>query len=378
MSRLVVELLCFVVYFSVFAIAIASDSLAPYAIKAAIDEYFSKNVHEIEIINFGARIGHAQQRIDKFLSLGNHSMPMKVSRNTRKQPNRDWYILNASSILFFDSLKNYNQMKNDIAFQLGYIKYHPHLVYVPDASIQDLQFHPEYPHWKQKMGFLFNETLHSVDLATVFYHSMAKNCSVEVIKVINSFGRQEMKWKNSDFFVEKHKNFNKCYMFFGQDAKHNGAFWKIYQLFAYALNFRIVLYNEDSAESDFFTFYFGFFSNEFLKTTRFMNTYMIEMEQRKIYIPPGELYGDYEKMFLPFYTSAWVAIVLLVLFVVFAILAIKLKPPAIQRMIFGSNNRSPLMNFISILINGSQNTRLIENAPRICLAVFLFWSLIIR
>jgi hypothetical protein len=375
MARLAVKLLCFVVYFSVFTNTRASLFISPYAIKAVIDVYFSKNVHEIEIINFGAKIGFAQDRIEDVLNLENNSMAMKITRNTRKQPNSGGdYILNTSSILMFDSLDNYNQIKNKIVFQHGHASSHPHLVYVPNAKAIDLQIYHRNCFSVDKVIFLYSESRDSIYLARIY--TLPENCSIHKIQSINSFERKDMKWKSSDFVVEKYTNFNNASITFGNQSTSRAFSWA-YRLIAEALNFSIVSLREEGVYVDSFSFYFGFFSNEFLKTAN-MSTYMVEIEQRKIYIPPGELYGDYEKMFLPFDTSAWVAIVLLILFTVFAIVAIKLKPPAIQQIVFGSNNRSPLMNFISILINGSQNTRLIENAPRICLAVFLFWSLIIR
>jgi hypothetical protein len=99
---------------------------------------------------------------------------------------------------------------------------------------------------------------------------------------------------------------------------------------------------------------------------------------QKIFIPPGELYGDYEKMLLPFDLSTWIAISLSFFVSFFAILAIKWLSPNNQELYFGMNNRSPLMNFVSIMINGSQTNNLIENVPRIFLMTFMFWSLIFR
>jgi hypothetical protein len=83
-------------------------------------------------------------------------------------------------------------------------------------------------------------------------------------------------------------------------------------------------------------------------------------------------------MFLPFDSSTWIAICFLVLFAFSAILAIKLLPLTIQILMFGRSTRSPLMNFINILINGGQHGTMMESGPRIVFAVFLFWSMIFR
>jgi hypothetical protein len=82
----------------------------------------------------------------------------------------------------------------------------------------------------------------------------------------------------------------------------------------------------------------------------------------KIYIPPVELYSEYEKMLLPFDTPTWIAIALTIVISILAILAIKLMPRLIQNAIFGDNSR--FMNFIDIVLNGSQTSDITGNASR--------------
>jgi hypothetical protein len=108
------------------------------------------------------------------------------------------------------------------------------------------------------------------------------------------------------------------------------------------------------------------------------SSYVLNIESRKILIPPGEVYGDFEKMFLPFDDPTWIAIAVTVTVAILSILVVKLTPLKIQEVVFGRNNRSPLMNLISILINGGQDGTMAESAPRICLMMAVFWSLIFR
>jgi hypothetical protein len=160
-----------------------------------------------------------------------------------------------------------------------------------------------------------------------------------------------------------------------QFAKANREFYPwLYEEFSKALNFKIFETNKVDV-NEITTFIFGFYFKFYSPQT---NTHIVHIEQRKLFIPPGELYGDYEKMFLPFDSLTWTAIGVLVLFVTSAILAMKLMPLSFQNLMFGRNTRSPLLNFISILINGSQDGTMIENAPRIVFATFLFWSMIFR
>jgi hypothetical protein len=144
---------------------------------------------------------------------------------------------------------------------------------------------------------------------------------------------------------------------------------------AEALNFSMKIYvkRDDSFE----TMNFNFKGVSFSYGGR-LNMFVMHIESRKILVPPGELYSDYEKMILPFETITWIAICLTISISVATIFVLKLRPKELQRVIFGSNNSSPLMNFVSIVLNGSQHTSLIETVPRMCLAVFLMWSLIFR
>jgi hypothetical protein len=146
-------------------------------------------------------------------------------------------------------------------------------------------------------------------------------------------------------------------------------------IFEYAFNFVVKKQKHQVSVANTVTAYMEFFSpQDILKDS----VYLVDIQPRKIYIPPGELYGDFEKMLLPFDTPTWIAIISLILVTIVAILIIKLKSPKLQEVIFGTNNRSPLMNFISIVLNGGQPNTMVENAPRILLMTFIFWTLIFR
>jgi hypothetical protein len=93
---------------------------------------------------------------------------------------------------------------------------------------------------------------------------------------------------------------------------------------------------------------------------------------------PGEIYGDYEKMLLPFDGFTWTGIILVILAGLVVIFIINCFKPSNQELIFGRNNRSPLMNFISIILNGGQANSVVETVPRMLLVLFIFWSLIFR
>jgi hypothetical protein len=340
------------------------ESFAPHAIKAVIDEYFAQNVFEIEVVIFGKDHGQAEKIIEKLLRLEISTIPMKISKTTGEH-SADKLKLDKPSILLFDSPENFRKNKHRIVFQHGQVVFHPHLVYIPNATMDDIQVVANRNYTIDKTIFLVNETRDSIELATSFMFT-PDACHRNQFKVINRFTRHRKQWENSNFFLEKYKNFYGCPLDFGLNNKTT---------FEKELNYTVKLSGKEVFVNDTMTYsVIKILTHKSLVA----GSFIVEMNPRKIYIPPGELYGDYEKMLLPFDRFTWIAIAMTTLVSILTILAIKLKPPEIQNVVFGEGNRSPLMNFISILINGPQHGNLRQNAPRIWLLTFLFWSMIFR
>jgi hypothetical protein len=361
MKRVAVLLLFILVYSTSSAIARAPVPLAPLAIKAVIDDYFATNVHEVEIISFGLDDGKAEETIERLLRLGIQSIPMRFTTNSGDNLQSDEYVLKKPSILLFDSPENFNRIQPRIVFQRG-LTSHPHLVYVPNATVKDIQVVSDKNHTIHKSNFLVNEMRGSIELATAFMFT-PDACHTNQFKVINRFTRKN-KWENSKFFVEKYNNFYGCTVEVESESK----------LLADALNFTQKV--GQSFEATELSFKIELPIKTILMLT--YNTFVVHVEPMRIFIPPGELYGDYEKMFLPFDTPTWIAIAVTIFVSSLAIPIIKWIFPINQEIYFGRNNRSPLMEFISIIINGSQHKRVAGNAPRIFLLSFIFWSLIFR
>jgi hypothetical protein len=359
MKRLAVQLLFILIYSTSSVITRAPEPLALFGIKVVIDKYFAENVHEVEIISFGIKNGKAERTIEKILRLSIQSIPIRVTRNARENLQSDEYKLKNPSILLFDSPENFNQTQQRIVFQSGSTS-HPHLVYVPHATLNDVKVVSDKNHTIHKSIFLVNEMRESIELATAFMFT-PDACYTNQFKVINRFTPKN-KWENSNFFVEKYSNFYGCNV-----AEQNEIFKKI-------LNYTDWQYFKSLPENPiwiaFAPLHYTLFSTH--------DTYVVMFDSQKIYIPPGEVHGDYEKMFLPFDAFTWIAIGMTIFMPVSAILVIKWISPNNQEIYFGRNNRSPLMNFISILLNGSQARTVAGNAPRIFFLTFIFWSLIFR
>jgi hypothetical protein len=340
-------------------------SLSHFAIKGIIDEYYSSNDHQIQVVNFGTRNEAAENTIEKLFKLSSTSISIQLSNHAFSSRIR----LNISSILLFDSPEHFNRLKNTIMWQPNSKTTFRHLVYFPKGEIKDIEtFQSAYIH---AIDFLVDESRNSIKLVTAFLFSPGA-CRKIRINVINRFTRGRMKWENSNFFLEKFKDFHKCNISVGYN-KH--SVHEVYSILANQLNFRLFKSKKKSFLDDQFSFLYSSLVPVLMERA---NVFITDIEIKKMYIPPGELFGVYEKMVLPFDTGAWIAIFLTLLLVFSGIFIIKRFPKEIQAAIFGTNNPSPLMNFISIFLNGGQHSILIKNAPRFFLFIVIFWSLIIR
>jgi hypothetical protein len=226
--------------------------LDPIAIKAVIAGYFAENVYEVEVINFGVENGEGDGKIESLLRLKIQSIPITATRSVRENLLPGEYELQKPSILLFDSPKNFNQTQPQIVFQRG-IESHPHLVYVPNATVNEIQVVSYKNHTIDKSIFI-NVERDTIELATAFLFT-PDACHSNQFKVINRFNRK--------------KRVREL-----QVGTPFETFCKEEITFAPAM-----------------------LSYEILQT---YNSYIVLVDAQKILIPPGELYGDYEKMFLPF------------------------------------------------------------------------------
>jgi hypothetical protein len=325
------------------------------------------NVNELEILNFGRRNGKATETIDRLMSLGNLSIPVRIPYLSRKQHEEKGFFPESSSIMFFDSPKRFKRIQHWISFYES----EGHLVYIHNASIKDLEVVSYHNETIYRTIFLVNETPHSISLATAFFLT-PEACWKNQFKVINRYTRRQKRWENSDFFVEKFNTFHGCPLYFDDFIPDFDL--PMYAIFGKELNFKFE-YRKNLPDKNEVFFRYGYAGKKLVLSH---SIYTTHIQTSRIYIPPGELYSDYEKMLLPFDTSIWIAIGLMIVTASLTILAIKLKPPEVQEVIFGEKNRSPFMNFISILLNGSQISKMTGNVPKILLMTMIFWSLIFR
>ena len=93
---------------------------------------------------------------------------------------------------------------------------------------------------------------------------------------------------------------------------------------------------------------------------------------------PGELYSNYEKLFLPFDRTTWILLIFTFSVAFGVIFVANRTSKRLQDLIFGQNGRTPSLNVIAIS-SGIGQTRLpTRNFSRFILMLFIIFCLIFR
>lgn len=336
-------------------------SLALNAIKTIIDEYFSANWPEVDVISYGRKSEKSEEIVEQLLKLGNKTKAFKVLNNGREN---FWSSrLNASSILVFDSMKIFKEFKNKIVWQTNNATRHRHIVQIFDAKAEDLAMIQADGFAVDTVSFLSDETEQSIDLITTFMFS-PNACRTNKLLKINRFSRSKMRWENSNFFPEKYKNFHGCNLVLGEQ-NYRGIYqfyfiFHISTLFSKPLNFTFNFKFHEHQPQLFIDpeidlHLHGDFHNHLIYN--YVIGYISEIEMKKFFTPPGELYTPLEKMVLPFDSGAWIAIIVTLLFALVVIQVINRCPLRIQNFVFGSGNRAPTLSFVNIFLCGNQHIK---------------------
>lgn len=95
-------------------------------------------------------------------------------------------------------------------------------------------------------------------------------------------------------------------------------------------------------------------------------------------VPPGREVSALVKLFGPFDITVWLVIGCMMLFIVVVTVALKFLSPKIQDFVFGTNNRTPLLNIVNIVV-GMQMFKLPRrNFARVILTLFVILWLVLR
>jgi hypothetical protein len=224
-------------------------------------------------------------------------------------------------------------------------------------------------------------------------------CGKQQIVEVNRFNKKTKLWHNSNFAIEKFKNFHGCtlnvlgFYIRGEFESNQGAFmgvlYQILMILAKKLKFKMDLkaYHSRSQMLSFKNY----------KIDLLVFTTCLPVEAQLMFYNPtghishpycsafdllmvsqGEEYSGYEKLILPFDSPTWFLIGLTFFAAFLTVYIVHFLSAKIQDFIYGSNVSTPTLHIIVHFFGLGQVILPNRNFPRFLLMIFILFSLIIR
>jgi len=95
-------------------------------------------------------------------------------------------------------------------------------------------------------------------------------------------------------------------------------------------------------------------------------------------IPPGVIYSDTEKLFMPLELEVWIATFVTILIALLTVQIINRLSQQVQDFVYGQNVNTPSLNIMIAFVGGGQSTLPQKSFARFLLMLFILFSLIIR
>lgn len=312
------------------------------------------------------------------------TISVKVIRGQRNQQ------LKISSILLFDSVQNFKDNVKNIKWLSNKRVRYPHLVYIPNATLADIEENFLDGFDIDNVAFLTNLTEISIELASSFMFT-PKKCRSNQPKIINKFTGPDFKWVNtnsSGFYPQKYRNFHGCELMMAHDPTisynpfydNQTMFSVLYHELSSILNYTLNEYHiriwhnfTNCTKCDVFKM-----TDFYFEHAKYITSDMIDIQFPVYILPPGESYTQFEKMLIVFDEGLWIAIIATFVIAFVSIQIINLLSRDTQDFVFGRDIRSPTLNILSIFLVGDQYRVPRRSFARFLLVLFVIWCLIIR
>ena len=340
------------------------SSMAAHAINTIIRNYLKENSWKVDLITFGLK---SESLVEKVMSFESGSVLFEIRQGIGQLRK---IRLNASSVLIFDSVEGFKKVQENIIWQNNNSTRYCHLVYIPNAKISDLEKIQDGFSIDQ-VNFLMHKNDELLELVTSFMFTENK-CKSITFKVINWMKSTTKKWETTDFYPQKYRNFHGCVLNVKVDIPNTKV---LMTEISKNVNLKAIIEKNSRVEirgtEDIQIVLLKNLKTHVRGATIAFSTYLF-------FVPPGELYTPFEKMFLPFDLETWLAIITTFLIALLAIGVINLCSEKVKNFVFGLNIRTPTMNLLDIFLNGGQLKIPGRNFARFMLMMFIIWSLIIR
>lgn len=350
-----------------------SKSLTGAATKSLISEYFNNGncISKIDIIEFGKSSTEAGNLIHDLLRSNITSISFQVSQNSGDRP---WtHQLNVSTLLVFQTVKDFRQSRKNIKWLSGNQTRPRHLVVLPSGKIDDFEdIEDGFP--IDNVSFLVNDNQNSIDLITSFMFSPYL-CRQNRFEKINTFKRNTLKWENKVFYPKKYQNLHGCSVVIKSKTIQSSQIFSIFATMVELFNFTVETKPWTSHDQ---IVVFNIYLEDYSHARRnFTLSVPFAIESASFIIPPDEPYTPLEKI-LPFDEKTWIAVIATLLFCLVSIKVLNFMSPIVQNFVYGRNITTPTLNLVSIVLNGGQYKVPTRNFARFILMLLIMWSLVLR
>ncbi|XP_062539259.1 uncharacterized protein LOC134207567 [Armigeres subalbatus] len=122
----------------------------------------------------------------------------------------------------------------------------------------------------------------------------------------------------------------------------------------------------------------SFFGNDLLRQ-KFMSFSMSYYQSALVLIvSPGTEYGTFDKLFLPFQFTLWIAFVIVFINGLVTILILQFFPLPVQQFIYGRGNRAPFMNYYKATFGYSVDPEPTRNFSRFLVLLWIIFTFVLR
>lgn len=316
--------------------------------------------------------------------------------------------LRRSTIIIANDEKSLRQIIVNLQLRTFYPTHVQIVIASPDISFQVIQALSD-SKFLHKFYFLAEDEI-SVKLLTFDWFT-SEGCEDKQLVVVNEFAKS-IGWTNENFEMEKFFDFHGCHIGVGVsqdhpasridrykdsdgkevrgDYEYHGYYVKMIEEVSKNLNFEFTfnpsisnsirdggLYLDNNLSAAFRIMSLGTeryleFPHELYMTNAhaFVENYLL--------VPPGELYTDFEKFFLPFDIQTWICIVVVFVVAVAVIFVLGFFSESVQIEFYGIGVRYPVLNFFAHFFGIGQNVLPSKDFARITLMTYILFSLIVR
>lgn len=360
----------FILLYGLSAEALPSTNLIPSAVSQVIRKFYNKRSERFDLIICDSQESELSEIVNRVARKNFDVAQALQIKKVRVNETRN--RINQSAVLMFDSVESYQEFHKKVEITNEYWKEFHFLVYIHDFDQK---------RWEEKLSkdpsyiFHFESFLILNDdgslRLTTFKMFEQSECRKWKKFEINSFSTTTRKWEGSEFFLEKFQNFNGCELNVGimypASPVTNADFdtdGKLVNLWGYGMMFEQEIskrlnyvsvynpYNSNTGKSYNPTIEDDFLLIASAQRLLYDHKYFLHIShafttnEDLIFITKGELYSQFEKLFLPFEAEVWFWLSVTILAAILTIIAIKFTPKHVQRFVFGRGVETPLMNLL--------------------------------